>query len=430
MASPTFKPSSALRHVPVSPLTAAAVVILAGVSAALHVGKLAPALPILQQTMGIKLLEAGFLLSLIQLSGMTLGWVVGLSADGIGLRRCMLGGLSILTVVSALGSFAISPVALLLCRALEGFGFLLTVTPAPSLIRRVMSTQVSGRGVDAHTQGRMIGRMMGLWGTYMPLGTALALLLGPGVIALWTWPVWWSGLALVSGLMAILVWRCVPADDAQDASDTLGWRWRLRETARTPGPWLLALCFAVYSGQWIAVVGFLPSIYALAGLPAGASALLTAAVALVNITGNAASGYLLQRGWSAQRLLTTGFAAMAGGTVLAFATRVVDLGAPPALRFIAVMVFSGVGGLIPGTLFSLSVRLSPHAATVSSTVGLMQQLSATGQFFGPPAIAWVAVAMGGWSQTWWVTGACCALGCLLAQRIERLLAQPVVEVRA
>lgn len=403
-----------------SPLFAARLVILSGVSAALHAGKLAPALPILQQTMGITLLEAGFLLSLVQLSGMTLGWVVGLSADGIGLRRCMLSGLTVLTLVSALGALATGPMALLLCRALEGFGFLLAVTPAPSLIRRAMGVQ-------------QLGRLMGYWGTYMPLGTALALLVGPSVIAAWGWPALWLGLSGVTAVMAVLVWRCLPGDGVLPASDGpvpvsvgLGWQSRLRETLRAPGPVLLALSFGVYSGQWVAVVGFLPSIYALAGLSAGTTALLTAAVALVNVTGNAASGILLQRGWSAQRLLTTGFAAMAGGTVLAFASWVTDLGAPPVLRFVAIMVFSGVGGLIPGTLFSLSVRLSPHATTVSSTVGLMQQLSATGQFFGPPAIAWVAVAMGGWAQTWWVTGACCVLGCVLAQEIGRLLKQAAV----
>jgi MFS transporter, CP family, cyanate transporter len=427
-----------------SPLFAARLVILAGVSAALHAGKLAPALPVLQQEMGITLLEAGFLLSLVQLSGMTLGWVVGLSADGIGLRRCMLWGLGVLTVVSALGALTTGPLALLVCRALEGCGFLLAVTPAPSLIRRAMGAQ-------------QLGRLMGYWGTYMPLGTALALLVGPSVIAAWGWPALWLSLSGLTAVMAVLVWRCLPidgvppgvecvplasggvpptsgdvlptGDGVRPMSVSVGWQWRLRETLRAPGPVLLALSFGVYSGQWVAVVGFLPSIYALAGIPAGTSALLTAAVALVNITGNAASGYLLQRGVSPQRLLAIGFGAMAGGALVTFGDALVDLlpflsvagDAAPTVHFAAVLVFSSVGGLIPGTLFALSVRLSPHASTVSSTVGLMQQLSATGQFVGPPVIAWVAVAMGGWQYTGWVTGACCAVGWVLAIRIGRLL---------
>ncbi len=75
---------------------AAAAWSLAGVSAALHVGKLPPAVPVLQAALGIGLVEAGFLLSLVQLAGMTLGLVVGLAADALGLRRSMLAGLVVI----------------------------------------------------------------------------------------------------------------------------------------------------------------------------------------------------------------------------------------------------------------------------------------------------------------------------------------------
>ena len=44
---------------------------------------------------------------------------------------------------------------------------------------------------------------------------------------------------------------------------SIRWRQRLRRTLQAPGPWWLALSFAVYSGQWLAVIGFLPTIYAL-----------------------------------------------------------------------------------------------------------------------------------------------------------------------
>jgi MFS transporter, CP family, cyanate transporter len=61
-----------------------------------------------------------------------------------------------------------------------------------------------------------------------------------------------------------------------------------------------------------------------------------------------------------------------------------------AVRYAAVLAFSMVGGLIPGTLFSLAVTLAPDEQTVSTTVGWMQQWSAAGQLAGPPLVAWVA----------------------------------------
>jgi MFS family permease len=393
------------------------VVVLAGVCAAVQVGKLPPALPVLQQALDITLLQSGFLLSMVQLAGMTLGLAVGLSADSMGLRRSLLTGLWVLFVAGALGGWAQSAPTLIALRALEGFGFLLVTLPAPSLLRQLVP--VNG-----------LSRMLGLWGAYMPLGAALGLLFGPGVIEHMGWPVWWWGTAALSLLMAFWVWQVVPTDLQRQNAQPLktsapaAWSLRLRQTLTAPGPWLVALSFAVYSSQWLAVIGFLPSIYAQAGITGGASAVLTALAAAANMVGNVASGRLLQRGVQAQRLLTVGFGVMALGAFFAFSTWPGFMGAglSPAAKFLAVVLFSGVGGMIPGTLFSLAVRLAPSEGTVSTTVGWMQQCSSFGQFFGPPLVAWVASGAGSWQWTWLVTGACSLIGLGLARRIGRQLA--------
>jgi MFS family permease len=72
-------------------------------------------------------------------------------------------------------------------------------------------------------------------------------------------------------------------------------------------------------------------------------------------------------------------------------------------------------------LFSLAVRLAPDESSISTTVGWMQQLSALGQFLGPPLVGWIAAGTGGWQWTWVVTGACCVLGLVVAHAINRQL---------
>ncbi|MFD2755223.1 MFS transporter [Comamonas terrae] len=388
------------------------IVVGAGVSVALHVGKLPPAVAALQRELGISLVQAGFLLSTVQVAGMLLGLAVGLGADRWGLRRSMLWGLALVGLSSMLGAAATGFGGLLGLRALEGLGFLLVAMPGPGLIRR-------------HVAARELSARMGWWGTYMPLGSALGLLLGPWVLQAASWQSWWLLLGAVSLCAALAVWRGVPADpraggEPAHAGAGVGWRPRLALTLRSPGPWLVALSFAVYSGQWMGVIGFLPTMYAQAGMGTRLAGMLTALVAAANMVGNIASGRLLQRGWPVRRSLQTGFVLMGLSALLAYVQFDGQPLAPLWLRFTAVMVFSAAGGLIPGTLFTSAVHLAPSQNTVSTTVGFMQQWSCVGQFAGPPAVAAVATLMGGWQWTWAVTGLMCAAGWLLALGVQRI----------
>jgi MFS family permease len=382
----------------------ALLVILAGVCAAIHVAKLPPAILALQQQLGLSLVDAGFLLSMVQMAGMTTAIAMGAWADGLGLKRSMVTGLLVLAAASAAGGFAGSAAALLALRALEGFGFLLVVVPAPALVRQLVPP------------GR-ISQMLGLWGSYMPLGTALALLAGPAWVAHQGWQHWWWSAAALSAAMALVLLLGVPAPAGNGKADApTGLGTRLRGTLSRSGPWLLALAFAAYSSQWLAVVGFLPTIYAQAGVEPGARGVLTALAAGVNIVGNVGAGRLLQKRVPPVRLLRIGFVAMGLSAVVAFAGAG-DAGAPPALRYLAVLCFSLVGGLVPSTLFSLAMRLAPDERTISTTIGWMQQWSAFGQFAGPPAVAWVASRAGGWHWTWAATCAAALVGLGLARAL-------------
>lgn len=403
-------------------------ILLAGISAALHLGKLPPALPALQEALGLTLVQAGFLLSLIQVAGMALGLVAGLLADGWGQRRCMLTGLWLLSAASlagaavpALAQAAVGVQLLMVLRAVEGAGFLLVTVSAPSLLRRSV-------------QAAQLTRTLGLWGGFMPFGTAAALLLGPAVIHGLGWPAWWCSAAVFSALMGAAVWAMVPPDappatpatpapPATPATKPVAarppasaWSARLWQTLGAPGPWLGALSFAMYSAQWLAVIGFLPALYAQAGWSGLGGAVLTALVALVNVVGNVLSGRCLHAGVRPGVLLCIGFCGMACGGWLAYASATEGLA---WLRYGGALLFSAVGGLIPGTLFALAARLAPNEQTIATTVGLMMQCSSIGQFSGPPLVAWLAASVGGWHLSWAVLMLCCAVGVTLAMLVQR-----------
>jgi MFS family permease len=383
------------------------VVIVSGMVAALHVGKIPPAIPVLREALGLTLVEAGFLLSMVQMAGMLVGVFVGVATDSIGRRRSLITGQSILAIASFCGIWAQRPADLLVLRAFEGFGFLLIVLPAPSLIRQLVP----------------LGKLtlyLGLWGTYMATGTSLALIAAPAIMSMLGWHGWWGVLAGFSAAMALWVLLEVPAernDPSAAAPLSAGDSWwqRLRLTLSSAGPWRIAITFSMYSSQWLAVIGFLPSIYAQAGLGGQTAGALTALACLVNVTGNIAAGRLLHRGVLARHLLYVGFVTMIAASVLAFGQFTSEV---PVIRYLAVLMFSAVGGLIPGTLFSLAVHVAPSERTVTTTVGWMQQCSSTGQFFGPPIVAWLASQAGGWHWTWVATGITSLIGLFLAKGVN------------
>lgn len=403
---------------PRSGLLSAWIVVAAGISAAFHIGKLAPAVPTLQTELGVSLVQAGWLVSLVQLAGMLLGVLIGTVADGFGLRRTMLTGLGLVTAAGVVGGFTRSVAGLLLLRAIEGVGVLLTVVPAPGLVRRLL---------DSH----QVTRMLGVWGGYVPFGTGIALILGPVLIHGYGWPWWWWAVALLSGLMGVAVTLTVPADPPRARAGArgamvvpaavtsgTGWVGRVRVTLSARGPWLAAIVFGLYASQWMAVIGFLPTVYAQAGWTGSLGAWLSGIVAFVNVIGNLAGGWLLHRGRPPALLLTAGLAAQAVGSFLAFAA--VVQGAP-VLQYAGALCFSAVGGLVPGTVFALAPGLAPTEQTVSTTVGWIQQLSSTGQVLGPPLAAAVASAAGSWHWTWVLTVITSVLGSVAAFGVGALV---------
>jgi predicted MFS family arabinose efflux permease len=394
MRSPDVPASDAPRD----PARISLFLVLVGICAALHIWKLPPALPQLQADFHLSLVASGFLLSIVQMGGMALGLPVGLVAERLGLRRCILYGLAILSASSALAALFDSGLVVLLGRAVEGLGFLMVVMPIPALIRRLVPPE-------------HLSRIMGLWGCYMPMGTVLTLLAGSWILSLGHWQILWLLLAALTVLSLLGVLRLVPSDRiTSPGRDHAPMLTLAATTLKSMNAWLVALTFGMYSSQWIAIIGFLPTIYAAEGISGTTAGLLTAIVAGSNAIGNLSAGRLLHRRIPAWLLLVVGLATMIVCAYAAFGASLPSWG-----QFIAVLLFSLVGGLVPATLFVLALTLAPTPQTASTTVGWMQQCSSLGQFAGPPLVAWVVNLAGGdWQWTWVATGSFSLGGILLA----------------
>lgn len=385
-----------------------ALVLIAGVVGAFHVGKLPPALPLVREELGLGLVTAGWLVSLMQLAGAALALAGGAIADRVGQRRTMVAGLLLLALGGLAGAFAQGAAALLAARVVESCGLLMTVLPGPALLARMVPPA-------------RLRFTMGLWGAYMPAGMAAIMLFCAVALERIGWRVLWIGCAVLAALLALLVARGVrlptQAAAAAVAARPVGRAATVRlarDVLTSPGPWLLAGCFGFYAAQWMSLFSFLPTLYREEGIGLSTAAVLTAGGVAVNAGGNVAAGWLLQRGATRGALI-----AIAASTMLVCGWVALGSGAPLPVRFAAVVAFSAVGGLIPGTLFATIPAFAPHPGAVSTTAGLVQQGSSIGQLGAPPLLAAVAASAGGWHLGWMVTGALACCDLLLAIAIAR-----------
>jgi cyanate permease len=347
-----------------------------GIGAAMQVGKVPPALGSVQRDLHLGLVAGAWVISMFSIVGATLGCLAGSVVDRMGPQRAATGGLFCIAMASLGGSFATQPAVLLLSRALEGMAFVMVVVAVPSLLV-ASASETDRRFVPA------------LWGMYMPTGMAISLATAQPVLHAYGWRVLWqvdAAVLLLLGLGLLLA----PSPAVVTRGRTLP---SLRELIRSVwhrGPLLLGVIFACYTVQYMSVMGFLPTILQAQGTSAQAAGLLSALAVVANAAGNLSVSALIARGARPRDLIA--------GACLVMIVAAAGIYLPHSsatLRYVWVVILSGVSGLIPASIFALLPRVAQDRHSTATTMGLVVQFSHIGQLAGPPAVAAVAAAAGG-----------------------------------
>jgi len=251
--------------------------ILAGIASAMQIGKVPAALALLRTQFSVGLVASGWILSMFSAVGAALGSVAGLLADRFGARRVTVAGLLLMGLAAAVGAHAQRASLLLASRAVEGSGFVVTVVAVPSLL---LGAAV---GRDRHL-------VPSLWGTYMPVGMAVALGATPLALSAWGWRAWWECNAVLLTALGIgVAWSNARAAVAVLPRAAM-FNATLRAQLRRPAALVLAMIFACYTFQFLSVLGFLPTILQERGRSRAAAGTLTALAVLANAFGNLAAG--------------------------------------------------------------------------------------------------------------------------------------------
>lgn len=372
-----------------------------GIGAALQVGKVPPALGMVQRDLHLGLVAGAWVFSMFSIVGATLGCLAGSVVDRIGAHRAAAGGLFCIAAASFAGSFAQLAWVLLASRALEGMAFVMVVVAIPSLL--VASASDSDqRFVPA------------LWAIYMPTGIAISLATAQPVLHAHGWRVLWQIDAAVLLLLGIAL-ALVPAPPRLLRGRALPSLRGLIRSLWHPGPVLLGVIFACYTMQYMSVMSFLPTLLQAQGSTAQAAGMLSALAVVANAAGNLGGGALVAHGVQPHRLMASACVLM---IVAALGIYLPQFSA--ALRYLLVVLLSGAGGLIPASIFALVPRLAQDRQSTATTMGFVVQCSHIGQLSGPPAVAAVAAAAGGFQLSALVLVPCAVVAFGAARGLRRV----------
>ncbi len=377
-----------------------------GIVAAFQIGKAPPVLSLLRTDLGLTLFMAGWVLSAFNILGAFMAPVAGAISDWLGHRRLVLFGLGCMAVSSLVGSFAHHPSLLLETRFFEGLGYVFIIVSAPGLILKVVN----------HQDMRVA---FGVWGSFMPAGGAIMMILAPILVAGFGWRGMWRINAVF--LFAFMIWlawttRDLTVRNSQGKFSPQKLFNDIWLTLKTPGPVLLALCFGTYGFQFLVVMGFLPTLLIEEqGLNQGVAAVLTAIALAVNAPGNLLGGWFLQRGvdrWILIAIASTtmgicAFGIFSGSITLLF-------------RYMASVVFMGIGGILPAAVIYGAVAHAPSRELVATSNGILMQGAQIGLLTGPPIVAAVVSYKGDWQIASWVLAIVALIGVGLSLALRSL----------
>lgn len=361
----------------------------AGIIAAIQVGKVPPVLPILRDELGISLTTAGWVASIFNLCGATLGIGFGILAGRVGPVQSIVLSLMVLGAGSIVGGMTGGPYAgqlLLLSRFVEGVGFLGCVIGVPSVI--VAATLPKDRSLA-----------LGFWGAYLPTGVAIGLLAAPWILDAAGWQGFWQLNGVVALAYGALIWICFskrawPGRPDKRPSVSAA---RVFDTLKMPVPWLFALCFVLYASIYFAVTTWIPTFFIdMQGRSLDDAAVIAAIVVIANIFGNIVAAAAMHRGIRRWVMLMVSFLVLGGGAWFLFADAAPDIARVPVA--VAMIFF---GGMLPAACLAGAAQQARTPDEVGTCNGIVVQGANLGALIGAPALAAVVVALGGWGQAFW-----------------------------
>jgi len=277
-----------------------AIVYAASVSSGMMMNKVSPSIPIMLDTFGINLSQAGLLMSVFAFTAVLLAIPVGILISRLGQRTTAVIAFSALILGSVIGAVSESFSLLLFSRMLEGVGAALLSVLAPAMIAMWFPPETSGTPV-------------GIWSTAIPVGGFLSLTFIPEFIESHGWQYVWWGVAAISLMVMVcflIFFKPLPGVEANQESSAEQIA-NLRKLFKNKSIWLAGLTIMCFTLVIMPVVTYYPTFLTEnKGIDLNTAGFLVGLISLATLPFSPLAGWFSDRIGSRKVVVIAGFLIM------------------------------------------------------------------------------------------------------------------------
>lgn len=344
------------------PLIILATIYLASISAPLNQFKVPPIMTVIMAELGVDLSKAGLMMSVFALVGIFISLPSGFIVHRLGLKSSGILAVASLFIGSFIGWFADNAFGMLSSRIIEGIGMCLISVVAPAVIAAWFAPEKRGMP-------------MGIWSTWVALGSIVMLLVAPVLNGWLGWKSVWGATTIYTAVILCLMiypFRMPERDEAPHYYACEGHSLDVRRVYSSAGIWLLAAVFLVFNVMVLAVCSFTPVyLESSFGYSREKASAVTSLFLVASLISGPVTGFIIHRYRVFRGVLLTCLFILSMTVVIPF--HVEGTAVPLCLFCIGI-----VAGMIPPATFSAV----PEVLKDPKSIGIGMSVVAFGQYLG------------------------------------------------
>jgi MFS family permease len=388
------------KNIPAYAWVILAVTLLIGVCAPFNQFKIPPVMPVLMEKLSINLTSAGLLMSIFAITGLIFAVPAGILLQRFGLKTTGVAAGLCLLVGTVLGAFSNTYDLLFFSRLVEGVGMALIGLVGPAAIAAWFPAE--SRGLP-----------MGIWATWVSLGSLMIYSSAPAVEAAGGLSaVWWmaAGLTGLAVIVFALFFRLPPGSESAVKVAPSSGLPEMKKALRHKEIWRLALAFGCFN---YAIIGVIATYYptylkAIQGYDLAGASLVTSIKMVVVIITAPLVGWLVDRVGSPRKIILWSFIALALFMALPFSIS--------GWMIPASMVLLGLlAGAIPTCTFTCVPELAGKEIPAGMALAVILIGQNLGQLLGPVLFGALTQSLG-WTIAGYLTVPVLILGFIEIKR--------------